>query len=121
MKWKRITGGAETRCAARGCAIPAGARYWLARWETDDGTQEAHYCEECGYGSQAHPGDTLYGVWGVLLLAAVFLVVLPLLWPQWWVLWLALFVLVLTVVAVVTTRLFLRIYPNRPPRESQLF
>lgn len=121
MKWKRITGAEDTHCAARGCPIPAGTRHWLAHWSTDGTSQEAHYCEECGHSSQAHPGDTLYGLWGVLGLALIFLVVLPVLWPHRWTLWVLLFVVVFTVAAVVTTRLFFRYYPNRPPRESQLF
>lgn len=121
MKWKRITGGADTQCAARGCPIPAGTKHWLARWNTDTGAQEAHYCDDCGHSSQAHPGHTLYGVWGLLFLAVTFLVILPLLWPHRWSLWLSLFAVVFTVSAVGTTRLFFRFYPNRPPRESQLF
>jgi hypothetical protein len=120
MKWKRVTNGEDALCAARGCTIPAGQKHWQARWKSENGAaQEARYCEECGAGSQAHPGDTLYGVWGSLLLAVVFLVVLPLAWPHRWPLWVALFVAAYASVAVISTRLFLKIYPNRRPRESE--
>lgn len=122
MKWKRITCGEETRCTARGCPIPAGTRHWLVRWKSETaGALEEHYCNECGHGSQAHPGDTRYGIWGSLGLAFIFLVILPALWPHRWTLWLAIFALVYTATVAVTTCLFLRIYPNPPPRESQVF
>jgi hypothetical protein len=74
---------------------------------------EARYCQECAAGSQAHPGDTLYGVWCSLALAVLFLVVLPLAWPQRWLLWMTLFAVVYAAIAVISTQLFLKIYPDR--------
>jgi hypothetical protein len=118
MKWKRVISAQDDLCAARGCTIQAGRRHWYARWKGEDGNpQEARYCEECRAGSQAHPGDTLYGLWGSLALAVLFLVVLPLAWPQRWLLWVSLFTVVYASLAVITTRLFLRMYPDRRPRE----
>jgi hypothetical protein len=120
MKWKRVTSAKDDLCAARGCTIQAGQRHWHARWKNDDGAiQEARYCQQCGAGSQGHPGDTLYGLWGSLALAVVFLVVLPLAWPEQWLLWIALFVLFYAAIAVITTRLFLKIYPDRRPKEAE--
>jgi hypothetical protein len=114
MRWQPVTSGEDARCAARGCPIPGGTAHWLARWKADDGSRvEAHYCQQCGAGSQAHPGDTRYGVWGTLALMLMFLVVLPLAWPQRWLLWLALFIVVYAAAAMITTRLFLRLYPER--------
>jgi hypothetical protein len=119
MKWKRVTSVESAVCAARGCTIEAGQRHWRARWKREDGAaQEARYCAVCGAGSQAHPGDTVYGLWGSLLLAVLFLIVLPLIWPQHWLLWIGLFVVVYAATAVITTRLFLKIYPDRRPPEE---
>ncbi len=119
MKWKRVTSGGDALCAARSCLIRAGQRHWHARWQGEDGAlQEACYCEECGAGSQGHPGDTVYGLWGSLALAVLFLVVLPLVWPKHWLLWVSLFVLLYAAVAVITAQLFLKIYPDRRPKED---
>ena len=112
MRWKRVTCAKDTLCAARGCPIPPGERHWQARWKDEAGKLlEAHYCCECGAGSQAHPGDTLYGLCGTLGLLGLFLVAL-LVWPQQWRLWIALFAVMYASAAGISTLLFLRIYPD---------